>query len=437
MTLPPGVAGEESALLGRVAVARKLDASTVIRAVVGFVVLFVLAYAAGHPKVTQLERRLRIGHLTAAGLPFFLLGYVAALPSIGVLTPDILREIAPLLPLGLGWIGFVVGTRFESARFADISPESEASVFLTTAVPMALIFGACALVVYPFGFLPGSTRGLVRDGLLLSRAGAMGARNAPFLARYSADGTGVPPARLIRIIELEQLAGVVGLLLISAFYRPQGAVVGWQLPGTAWLFMTLGIGTALGLLIWATLTRMHSANQFAAVLLGAVCFTAGMASFLRLSSLSVCFIAGALIINLGGSWKVTFQGVLERMERPVYFLFLVLAGAWWIPWDYRGWVLMLLFVAGRGLAKRLSARFVQRYWVKDLTETECRVLAHAPMGALSVAIVVSAWDLYSGPTVPLIVTAIIGGSVLSEVIVQWRFRQRASQAAEPAQETAA
>lgn len=412
----------EFALLGRTRMAQRLDAAAVIRALIGFVAFFVLAYLAGHPRVTEWERRLKIGQLLTSGLPFVALGFVAAQPSAGVLTPEILREIAPLLPLGLGWIGFVVGSRFDTRRYESVSQGSEGSVFLTTSVPIMIIFAACALLVYPFRLLEPGTPGLLRDGLLLAIAGAMSARTAPLFATLLGAGDG-SSQRLQRIIELEQLAGVVGLFLICVFYRPPDALVGWQLPGPAWVFITLGMGTALGLLLWAILTRLHSPSYFPALLLGAVAFTAGMASFLRLSSLTICFLAGAFIINLGGAWKDSVKHALERLERPVYFLFLVILGALWQPWDGRGWALMLLFVLARAAATWLSAWLVQRFWVRDLTEGERRVLAHSPMGALSVAIVVSAYDLYSGPTVPLIVTAIIGGSMLSEAALQVSIRR--------------
>lgn len=420
----PGTAGGESALLGRGRIGERLDRAVVIRALLGFVVFFVLAYVAGHPTVLRLEGKFLIGPATAMGLPFVLLGLAAAQPSVGVLTPNVLEEAAPLLPLGLGWIGFVVGTRFETRRFEQISPDSEASVFLTTAAPVLLILAACSLVVYPLGLLPRDTPGLLRDGLLLSVAGAMVARTSTRLLAGEANSS-----RLVRIVELEQLAGVLGLLFVSVFFRPPSSMVGWQLPSTAWLFVTLGIGTALGLIIWAILTRMHSPAHFAALLLGAVAFCAGMASFLRLSSLSVCFIAGAVIINIGGSWKEEFRSALERLERPVYLIFLVIAGALWSPADPRGWVLMALFLLGRFAAKWLSVRLVSRYWIPDLSVDEKKVLAIAPMGALSIAIVVSAQDLYSGSTVPLIVTAIIGGSVFSEVLLQLVWRKAAPKVA--------
>ena len=46
----------------------------------------------------------------------------------------------------------------------------------------------------------------------------------------------------------------------------------------------------------------------------------------------------------------------------------------------------------------------------------------APLGALSIAIVVSAEDLYCSPSIPWIVTAVIGGAIVTEILVQWSSR---------------
>ena len=257
---------------------------------------------------------------------------------------------------------------------------------------------------------------MIRDSLLLAIAGAVTGRTAPgFLQALAPRDFS---ERLTRIVELEQLLGIVGILIISAYYRPQGLTVSWQLPGTAWLFLTLGIGTAMGVLVYATFGRINKGPQFAAALIGSAAFMAGMASYLRISPLSVGFITGAVSFGIGGKWKPEVTRVFERLERPIYFLFMIIAGAVWHPWQWQGWVLMVFFVATRALANFASSRALGKWAVRDLSRVERRALAAAPMGALSVAIVISAQDLYSGLTVPWIVTAVIMGALVTEVGVQ-------------------
>lgn len=388
----------------------------VLRVLVGFVALLAMAYIAGLASIQKLDQRLNVPHLVTTGLPFFVLGFVASQPQIGILTPSVLHEIAPVMPLALGWIGFSIGSRFKAGAI-DRLPKGTGDVFAAIlTIPLVVVFAACAaaiLLIDPNG----SRTWAFRDALLLATAGAMAARNTPHFFRVFSKESGVSE-RIVRVIELEQLAGVFLLLMVSAYYRPGGQLVNWQLPGTAWLFLTLGIGATMGLFVYFALTRINKDPQFTAVLLGSIAFTAGLSSFLRMSPLAVCTMAGVITANLGGPWKEQMTRNLERLERPVYFLFMVLAGALWHPSEWQGWVLMVVFIAARLGSKWFASQVARRAIAPDLSEDERRATAWAPMGALSVAIVVSAQDLYSGPTISWIVTAVIAGALLSEVGLQ-------------------
>ena len=83
-----------------------------------------------------------------------------------------------------------------------------------------------------------------------------------------------------------------------------------------------------------------------------------MASFLRLSPVVVCFIAGAVLQNFPGQWKEQVRSALARVERPVYLLFLLIAGALWRVDEWQGWALMLAFVAARlrELGEKINVR---------------------------------------------------------------------------------
>jgi hypothetical protein len=96
----------------------------------------------------------------------------------------------------------------------------------------------------------------------------------------------------------------------------------------------------------------------------------------------------------------------------------MILGAVWNVTDWRGWVLAPLFVAGRVLGKWsgvmaaktavgafLPANFAdQRSWV-------------TPLSGLSIALVISVQSLYQDAGLPWIVTAVIGGSILTELLV--------------------
>ena len=428
----PSVSDQTLTLLGRSPDALPAPpAATLLRAIIGFVALLALAYLGGSRPVSAIERQFNIGHLITTGLPFVIAGLVASHPDVGILTRPMLREIGPLLPLGLGWIGFVIGSRFDGVMLNRLPSSIAASVFILAAVPVASIVVVMAGTL-AIAQLAAFTPSAIRDSILLATAGAMAARNSPYLLKAFFPGQ-IVPERLVRMVELEQLVGVFGILMVSVSYRPPDALVGWQLPPAAWIFITLGIGATMGIVVYSTLTHINKDPHFTAALLGCVAFTAGMASYLRLSPLAVCFMAGAIVINLGGPWKQQVRDVFHRLERPIYFLFMIIAGALWHPWEWQGWLLMTTFISARLLSKWLSAKLLRHTYVRDLSTGEQRALTLAPMGALSVAIVVSAQDLYSGPTVDWIVTAVVGGSVVTEAVLQAAFRKAAER--RPAMET--
>jgi len=392
------------------------SAAEVIKIVLGLVFIFALAYLAANPRVRSLENKLQVTHVVTAGLPFVFLGVIAHMPGVGILSESVLWEIRPLLALGLGWIGFTIGFRFDSKLGESLTPGSSAASLITASVPFGTIVAACTLLLVYAEHSPANAL-FLRDAMLLGTAGAMTAYSAPKLLE-ARGATGKSVDRVASIVTLEQLAGFVGLLIIAAYFRPQDSSVAWRLPGTAWLFITLGMGTMVGAVIWATLAKVKAGPEFTVLILGSVCFTAGMASFLRISPLVVCFLVGLILVNLPGTFKEEIREVLEHMERPIYLLFLLVAGSLWDITAWQGWALMALFVPARLLGKWLAVRICRKQIPGRLSTDEQHSLIFSPMGALSIAIVVNAQDLYFGSAVSWMVTAVIGGAVVTEIIVQ-------------------
>lgn len=404
----------------------------VIKTIIGLLVLLTLAYLGGHPRVVGWEERLGVSQLITAGFPFVILGLLARTPAIGVLTDSVLAEISPLLRLGLGWIGFVIGFRFDTRLFQGLPPGTARLVSLSTALPFACVLGASGLVLY---LLTGDVSQLslkdpvfLRDALILGTAGAMTARTATRLIQPSESSS---LATVARITRLEELAGIIGLSIVAAFFRPQGAGVSWQIPGMAWLLLTVGLGAATGVLIYAILQRRSSGADFLVLTLGSISFAAGAAGYLLLSSVVVAFIAGVLLANFPGSYHERLREILLRVERPMYLLSLVIVGALWQIDDWRGWLLMPIFAGMRLGGKWLAAYLAGRIGL-SLGPDEREALALSPIGALSIAIVINAQLLYPGGSISLIVSAVIGGAILTEVLLQFLSRKRRARNSDPA-----
>jgi Kef-type K+ transport system membrane component KefB len=393
-----------------------------IKTILGLLTLITLAYLGGHPRVLALERKLGISQMITAGFPFVVLGWVARTPSVGLLNDKLLSELSPLLRVGLGCIGFVTGFAF--ATRLQPSHAMVRTVAFATVVPFACVAVLSGLLLlWMSGDL--SSEALrdpvfLRDALILGTAGAMTGKLSPEMSRRSETDALMGP-----FLRLEELVGIIGLAVIAAYFRP-GVAVSWQLPGTAWLLLTLGLGASLGLIAYLVLNRPQDGPEFVLLTLGLIGFCAGTAGYLRLSPIVVAFIAGTSLALLPELARRRLREALRRMERPIYLLSLIVIGALWQIDDWRGWVLVPVFTGARLLGKHVGVWLVPRFAGQPLTREQSRALTLAPIGPLAIAIVVNAQLLYPGGSISPIVAAVIVGGMLTEVIVQLVTRRAAA-----------
>ena len=385
-----------------------------IKVIAGLIALMVLAYLGGHRKVVRFQERLGVGGVITAGFPFVALGAIAATDSIGVLNADVLSRLRPVLHFGLGWLGFLIGAQLD-IRVLDRVPKGTAYLILVESLgPFAITAAGCGILMIAFG-MSIDDPATWRDMILLGTAAAMTAprKFRGFANRRWHEGRGVD----VLLAQLDEIVGVIGLVFITAYFREDVSST-WQLPDTAWIFVSLGLGVAIGVLIFAMIRVPVSNAEFLAVVLGGIAFASGLAGYLRLSPIAICFIAGVLVTNFPNEQRASVFKILHHLERPVHLLFLMIAGAMWNVTEWRGWVLVPLFVAGRVIGKWTgviaSKTAVGHYLPKDFVDQRNWV---TPISGLSIALVVSVESLYQDAGLPWIVTAVIGGSIVSEVLV--------------------
>jgi hypothetical protein len=391
----------------------------VVRTILGLLALLAFAYLGSHARVQAFERRIGISQVITAGFPFVLLGLIARHPAINILSDEVLVELSPALRIGLGSIGFISGFRLRAAAVGARAAGS--FVAFATLLPFLLVMALSSVLLLAFS--GGTLRAAIsdpvflRDALILGTAGAMAAKPSSE-ALTTAEAASVLP----RVIRLEELVGMLGLAAVAAFFR-SGSEANWQLPGMGWLLLTMGLGATMSALTYAVLQGAKRGPDFLVLALGAISFTAGMAGYLRLSPLVVGFISGALLVSYPGDFKARLESALRRLERPIYRVSLIVVGALWQVDDLRGWALVPVFVATRFLGKWLGTLLGERYGAFSLSVEDRRALAVAPMGPLSIAIVVNAQLLYPGGSISWIVAAVIGGAICTEIAVQLASRR--------------
>lgn len=394
----------------------------IIKTLLGLLALVVLAYLGGHPRVRVVEAKLGISTVVAAGFPFLVLGLVAASEPLGVLTPAVIDHLRPLLHLALGWLGLTVGMRVELARLGSLPRGTPSILAIGTGLPFVTIVASCGVVLVLDRASHDETcfdAALLRDALVLGTAGAMAADTDALRSAMRKAGE-LTREQVPLLASLDEAAGLVGLIFITAYFRPTSS---WLVPGTAWLFITIGLPACLAFVVYLMLRLRTSSTELMALLLGSVAFVAGMASTLLLSALVVCFVVGVLLANFPGDYHARLREVLGRLEAPIYLLFLLVAGARWEPHAVLGWALVVVLIAARLPGRWLGARLAWKRAEIDLPVVARRALVLSPLGTLPIAIAVNAELLYPGShTVDAIVTAIIGATVLLEILAQlyWR-----------------
>ena len=391
-----------------------MNAPQVARVVIALAVAAALAVIGAHPRVRKWERRFGLTVLASSGFPFLLLGLLFR--ELGVLTADVLGDLRPLFEFGLGWVGLTIGTNLNRRRLERLPPSSTAVITLATLLPILLAAIACTLTLLWLGVVPG--QGLTRDALILMACAAVSApANLDLLLRQWKSSTQM----ILEMTRIDQLAALVLLGFVAIVFRPDRTATLWHLPRSGWFMMTLGLGTLLGVVLFLLVRKVREETEELALLLGGVALAAGMAGYLALSVSVVCALAGAVMINFPMSRGERIVRTLREVERPIYFLFLFIVGAAWRPDEWQGWVLGIVFAASRAYGKIIAAR-IASHLDPDLPPWQPFAVAFLPESTIAIVVLFSATALGgAGAAEPVrwAVNAVIVGSVLTEVVVQW------------------
>src|SRR5690606_26244948 len=143
--------------------------------------------------------------------------------------------------------------------------------------------------------------------------------------------------------------------------------------------------------------------------------TSGAAAYMRLSPLLPAMLVGAVLVNTAHS-SVEIRQVLARVERPLYFVLLIFAGAAWQPGG-RGCLLpVAALVLARTVMEFGRARFAAR-WVGVLRRLGpawgMGLLGH---GGLAIAIALKGRLLVGSALSKVVFTAAIVSVLLSDVL---------------------
>jgi hypothetical protein len=375
--------------------------------------------------LSRLRGPLGVRNVLLTGTEFLFVGLLLG-PGLGVLDARTLLGLAPVLGMGLAWIGLLFGIQWQVRRLDEATRAGVRPAVVQAAVSGLLV----GLVFYPIlrHLLGADAQWALVGALTLGAAASDTAQSALALMGRTTRGEARPLARMLTLVA--NLDGLVAVAVVGA--------VCW-LPvlhggdGTVWHWAALSVGTGglLGVTVVALTSYRLSDDEHLLVLLGTVLTGAGLALYLSLSPLFVNAVAGVVIANLAGHRPLAvLQSLLVRGDRAVYVLFLLLAGAQWQPQGATVFALALLYVVLRTAGKMAGGWAGFRGRVDDATSRSvgAGLLSH---GGLAVAVVVNLQQVHDGRSavIDVVTTLVLVGVVVSEFVSPGILRRLLSQEA--------
>jgi len=348
--------------------------------------------------------------LFRTGTHFLFLGFILGPHLLGLLTQDAVRQLFPLLGMGLGWIGFLFGLQLDRRNLRHFSPAYHLLALGQAVLVFLFFLGVGGLILFVSGHTGRTPR------LLLLLASATACISTPAgIALISTNYLVRGKVRdlLFFVASLDALVGIAAFQVVYALFPPGELGLDLPvLPQLAWVVAALGLGVICGILfIWLTRPR-PGGEEMVLFLLGIAAFASGAALQLQFSPLFVSVVMGVVVANFSPDPQRVFR-VLQDWEKPIYVVFLMLAGAL-LSFSTLGVVLLALaYAAVRGVGKVLGNLFMVRLLPLGVATPRRVGLGLIPQGGISLAMAISAVLTYRG----LELNGIDGAELLFAVVV--------------------
>lgn len=312
------------------------------------------SYLAAHIAFDWLGRRL----LIVSGAEYLLLGILLGPQVSDVVSPQLVAAFAPVTALALGWMGAIIGSRFRLRALVRVPGAIYNVAFAESLITLWVVTGL-SFFLLRWLFELSSVRAIGPALALGAFATASADAGIEFAARrHGGHGPVVMQLRTSAAVNAFVAICTFGILL--AANHPDSASLERALTPTEWTVISIAIGAVGGALFHLFVGGETRVDRLVISLGGVVILVSGAATYLRLSPLLSAMFFGAMLVNTSRQ-REEIIAVLARVERPLYFVLLIFAGATWRPSAQGAWVLpVLLFVVARAMSKIGGARLAAR-----------------------------------------------------------------------------
>ncbi len=386
-----------------------------MQAIYAFGLLMLLAFLGSRLIVRRKSYLSPLTFLFLSGLIYIFVGFYLGREVLNILSLQVLRELTPLIGLGLGWIGFLFGFQLELKYLRRFPRKYLGLSYLQFLFTFAVVFfGLFFLlkVLYisePTFLLYGMALAL---GLLISL-------NSPTLinaslAFSSSRGKYFYLARFL--VSVSGFWGIVGLALLFSFWHfpfMESKVLG---SGLIRLVASTAFPVLVGILFHVLTKRKNQEQDLLVYLLGLVFFVSGAAFYFNLPPLYLGMVLGVTFSNLTKIQEKIYP-ILLSTEKPLFIIFLLLIGALWeFNVDYKIVLLVILIFTLRVLGYTASLPVIGRLLSFPIKLSPAFGLSFLSSGGIGVAFAVSLKLTYSLPLTDIFLSVALLSIILSELL---------------------
>lgn len=348
----------------------------------------------------------KIGLPTVSG--YLLCGLILGPSVLNLITSQVYYSLGFVNELALGMLALSIGTELHFLMFRKFGKNlitiSLGSAVFTVVIatlltwlagmPLeyALVLGTLALTVSPAGVVE-----VIKD----------------------TKSEGEMTQNVLGLVAFDNLVAILAFGVMVSFVQSLGAqgASGIALVGSVLFDILFGVlvGALSGLFVSYMIRKDTSNDKLLVFLLAAILFNTGIASMFGLSPVLVNIFSGIAITNLT-SRKVLIAGLLNRIELPVFVVFLTLAGAH-IDISILGAVGIagLAYIVARSLGKYVGALFFSQF-----TNVNKKIRPYIGLGLFPQAGIAIGLATIAERSIPNVSGAIIGvilaGAVFFEIV---------------------
>ncbi len=309
------------------------------------------AFLAAHVLFDWLGRRFRI----VSGAEYLVLGILLGPQVSGFMSDEVVQSFGPFMTLALGWTGAALGMQLYLPRLI----QTRAVVYRTAILEAVIAFvSVSGVMVAAFSWAFNLTWSQVI--LPAVTLGAVAAASSSSALPLFADSDQHPIVEQLQTTALvDSVFAILVFGILLCIVHVEVDIGDRTLTATEWAAIALGIGVVGGTLFHLFIGSERDRDRLFIAMAGSIILASGAAAYLRLSPLLSSLIIGAILVNTSSN-REEIVSMMAAVEKPLYYVLLIFAGAAWAPSRYNWFLPVLLFVLFRIAAKLGAARLAVR-----------------------------------------------------------------------------